>query len=125
MFLLRNSLPLKHHFTLVFAALFAFALALAQPHRVHHFFEQTKQRQSRGEAGSHHHDHSKTPIKSPQTECLVQALSQHCSAIPATADKLPIIATAAQLYRFALSSWVYSTSSTSFLQRAPPFLSYL
>src|SRR5215470_20394789 len=94
-----SSLSLKRRFTLVFSALFALALAIVQPHRVHHFFDDIEHAHDHRETNSKHDDHSKAPPRAPQTECVVQAVSQHCSAIPVAIAKIPIIATAAQVYR--------------------------
>jgi hypothetical protein len=105
---------------LAFSALFVLALAVAQPHRVHHFFEDIEHPHDHGNADSSHDDHSKAPAKAPQTECVVQAVSQHCSAIPAAIAKIPIIATAGEVYRPILRRWIYHFSLSPFLQRAPP-----
>jgi hypothetical protein len=120
---LRNSRRLKR-FALAFSALFALALAIAQPHRVHHFFADLDHAHQQDATGSHHHDHSKTPAKSPQTECRVEALSQHCSAVEVALAQIPIPTAIAQRYRFFLSARGYHFSSLPFLRRAPPPLFY-
>jgi hypothetical protein len=110
-------------FTVAFSALFVLALATAQPHRVHHFFEDIEHAHHQGGANSNHDDHSNAPGKSPQTECVVQAVSQHCAAIPVAVAKIAIVATTGEAYRPVLRRWVYRFSSSPFLQRAPPAVS--
>ena len=120
---LSRSRWLARRFTLAFSALFVLALAITQPHRVHHFFEDIDRAHHHGKADSSHDDNSKAPAKAPQTECIVQAVSQHCSAIPVAVAKIPIIATTGEAYRPVLRRWVYRFSSSPFLQRAPPAIS--
>jgi hypothetical protein len=117
---LSKSLELKRRFALGISALFVLALTIAQPHRVHHFFEDIDRAHHHGEADSNHDNHSKAPVKAPQTECVVQAVSQHCSAVPVVITKIQIIATAARVYRPVSSNWIYYFSAFPFLQRAPP-----
>src|SRR5215831_13004733 len=117
---LNRSRRLVRRFTLPFSALFVLALATAQPHRVHHFFEAFDHQHRHVDTDSNHDDHSKVPTKAPQTECVVQAVSQHCSAIPVAIAKVPIVATAGEVCRPALSRWIYHFSLSPFLQRAPP-----
>ena len=116
---LDSTLSLKRIFPLVFSALFALALAIAQPHRVHHFFEEANQDHHRSTTDSHN-GHSNAPGKTSQTECVVQAVSQHCAALPVSIAAIPT-ATAATRAKFdGLRSSVYHVSSSPFLQRAPP-----
>src|SRR5262249_22495002 len=119
---LRDNHQLKR-FALVFSALFAFALAIAQPHRVHHVFENTEHTHNHGDADSSHSDHSKKPVKAPQTECVVQSISQHCFAIPVALVKTPLIALADETYRPVLSFSIHRFISSPFSQRAPPAVS--
>jgi len=119
---LRSSLRLKR-FALAFSVLFALALAIAQPHRVHHFFQDVEHQHDHGETDSNHDDHSKAPAKAPQTECVVQAVSQHCSAIPVAVAQIPIIAATDKSPQPVLSRRIYHISASPFLQRAPPALS--
>src|SRR5262249_11658191 len=102
--------------TLAFSVLFVLALAAAQPHRVHHFLEDIDHEHHHGNTESSHDDHSKPP----RTECVVQAVSQHCSAIPVAIEKIILIATAGEAYRPVLRRWIYHFFSSPFLQRAPP-----
>jgi hypothetical protein len=120
---LSRSRWLGRHFTLAFSALFVLALAIAQPHRVHHFFEDIGHGHDHGETDSNHDDHSKAPAKAPQTECVVQAVSQHCSAIPVQLVTLPIIASGVTIFRPVLRRWIYHFPSSPSLQRAPPVIS--
>jgi hypothetical protein len=117
---LSRSRRLARRSTLAFSVLFVLALATAQPHRVHHFFEDIDHEHHHGNAESSHDDHSKAPAKTPQTECVVQAVSQHCSAIPVAIEKIILIATAGEAYRPILRRWIYHFVSSPFLQRAPP-----
>ena len=120
---LSRSRWLARRFTLAFSALFVLALAIAQPHRVHHFFEDIEHPHDHGNADSSHDDHSKAPAKASQTECVVQAVSQHCSAIPVAVAQIPIIASAVNAQLPVLRRWVYHFSLSPFLQRAPPAIS--
>jgi hypothetical protein len=120
---LTKVLELKRRFALVISALFLLALAAAQPHRVHHFFEDIDRAHHHDEADSNHDEHSKGPAKAPQTECVVQAVSQHCSAIPVAVAQIPIIASAVNAQLPVLRRWVYHFSASPFLQRAPPAIS--
>ena len=120
---LSRSRWLARRFTLAFSALFVLVLATSQPHRVHHFFEDIDRAHHHDESDSNHDEHSKGPAKAPQTECVVQAVSQHCSAIPVAVAQIPIIATADKAYRPVLRRWVYHFSAFPFLQRAPPAIS--
>ncbi len=113
---------LKRSFALIFSALFALALAIAQPHRVHHFFEETQHDHHHGTTDSQD-GHSNTPGKTSQTECVVQALSQHCTALPVSMAAIPTVTAATEAYFHVLRSCVYHISSCPFLQRAPPAVS--
>ena len=115
---LRNSQQLKR-FTLVFSALFALALAIAQPHRVHHLFEEIEPAHDHGGADSGHSD-SKAPANTPRTECVIQAVSQHCSAIPVELATLPVITAGIAIFHPVLGRSVYHFTSSPFSQRAPP-----
>jgi hypothetical protein len=117
---LTKVLELKRCFALAISALFVLLLVASQPHRVHHFFEDIDRAHSHEEADSNHDEHSKAPAKAPQTECVVQAVSQHCSAIPVAVAQIPIIASAVNAQLPVLRRWVYHFSSSPFLQRAPP-----
>jgi hypothetical protein len=116
---LRNSQELKR-LTLVFSALFALALAIVQPHRVHHLFEEIEPAHDHGGADSGHSDHSKTPANAPRTECVIQAVGQHCSAIPVELATLPFITAGVAIFHPVSSRWVYHFTSSPFSQRAPP-----
>src|SRR5712692_11325 len=120
---LSSSRWLMRRYALGFSALFVLVLATSQPHRVHHFFEDIDHARHYSEADSKNDDHSKAPDQAPQTECVVQAVSQHCSAIPVAIAKIPIIAIAGRAHYLVLYRWIYHFSLSPFLQRAPPTLS--
>jgi len=105
---------------LAVSALFVLALVSAQPHRVHHFFQEIEHAHGQGEADSNHAGHSQAPAKTPQTECVIQTVSQHCSAIPVAIAKIILIVTASEAYHPMLRRWIYHFVSSPFLQRAPP-----
>jgi hypothetical protein len=111
---------LVRRFTLAFSAVFVLALATAQPHRVHHFFDEIAHERHHGDTESSQDDHPKAPNRAPQTECVVQAVSQHCSALPVAAAKIPIVSVADRAYYPVVSRWIYHFSFSPFLQRAPP-----
>jgi hypothetical protein len=119
----RKGLELKRRFALVISALFLVFLAASQPHRVHHLFEGFGHAHDQGEVDSKHNDHSKRPEKSAQPDCVAQAVSQHCSAIPVAIVKIPIIATTGKVHHPVLSRWIYHFISSPFSQRAPPAIS--
>src|SRR5262249_55072833 len=50
---------------LAVSALFVLALVSAQPHRVHHFFQEIEHAHGQGEADSNHAGHSQAPAKTP------------------------------------------------------------
>jgi hypothetical protein len=114
-------LDLKRRFALGVSALFILALTASQPHRVHHFFDSSEW-QHHGEGDSSRH-HSKPPAKTNQSECVVQAVSQHCSAIPVELATLPILGTNVEISHPVLSRWVHRFVSSPFSQRAPPEIS--
>jgi hypothetical protein len=119
-----SSHSVKRSFTLIFSALFALALAIAQPHRVHHSFENTNHDHHHGETDSHQHGHSNAPGKNSQTECVVQAVSQHCAAVPVSIAAIPTVTATTRAYFVVLRSRIYHVSSSPFLQRAPPAVSF-
>src|SRR5215470_3342795 len=120
---LNRGCRLKRHFALAFLTLFSLALAIAQPHRVHHFFEDIDHEHNH-DATEESKDHHSAPAKGPQTECVVQAVIQHCSATSVFVAKIPLIAIATDVYPLVLTRWVYHFSLSPFLQRAPPTQSF-
>jgi len=117
---LGKSLGLKRSLALGISALFVLVLITSQPHRVHHVFEQIDHARHDPETPSKHHNDSKGPDKAPQTECVVRAVAQDCSALPVTLATIPIIPIAGQTNHPVLRRWIYRFVSSPFLQRAPP-----
>src|SRR5437762_564688 len=93
-----NPLKLKRGLALGISALFVLAFTASQPHRVHHFFEDTEHAHHHSEADSNHKHDSKAPAKTDHTECVVQTVSQHCSAITVELATLPIIAAGIKIF---------------------------
>jgi len=118
--LLPKSRELNRSIPLALSALFVVALASAQPHRVHHFFQQSEQADHHGKPDSGNNHSSKAPAKTDQTECVIQTVSQHCAAIPAAIAKIMPIVAASEAYHPVLRRWIYHFVSSPFLQRAPP-----
>ena len=116
-----NVVNWKRRLALAVSALFILALTASQPHRVHHVFESSEWQQHAEPDSSHHH--SKTPVKTDQSECVLQAVSQHCSAISVELAPLPIGGSAVRISDPVLNLWVYRLLSSPFSQRAPPGIS--
>jgi len=100
------------------AATFLFFLIYTAPHRVHHFFEQT-----RPQSHAHNHDDGSNRHDTPSTgpDCVFQASASRC-AIGLTTQIQPLVLTL-----FVQNSVIFpdSTSHEQFLPgsfqiRAPP-----
>jgi hypothetical protein len=117
---LKIGLRLKRSAALGFASLFALFLVSAQPHRVHHFFEQLGPAHDHGATDSKRGGHSNRPDKTAPTQCFLQAASQHCAGVLVEFGNISTLASSGKPTYSTLSRWVYHFISSPFFQRAPP-----